>query len=689
MCTPGYLQLEYGGTSCTACPSDYANLPGELPAEPVVTNVCGSLAHGVVLNWGPVETPTLLASNVTVGIDSTTTTTMMPTGLGGAMTALHPWLTARVTAGKIVMLTSDLVPAAANGALSVTLAVMHTCRSTPWIGTVTFDFLRTDPVLVSVTAAKTGSGTVEACPDFAAQYSGLLGTCSAQTTVVAALANGSSLPSFVSYAYGDGVLQIVGSVPAGTEAFDVVGVAQLGSEAFVSSPTTVKLAPVNALQVASPPSASSGPIQACPYVSVTFTVTRASSCGQLRAWALLANGSALPSFLSSALSTGEGSSATSLTVFGTAPEHNADFSIVASATTGGMVYNSTPVTITRPQLTSNANMSATVLGNATFISSSKSSPLEAEALYGVPLHIAASIVADAKRLCSSLSLAVSTNAPGSSDGLALQLPVWVTVTSTSGMSILISATATSDVAPGTATVVYVWANDGLRNPGFNVTIVTKMSLRINTTSASLSSGSPSAREIFPTVVTPASLLQMQLDVVGIAAGSPSPVLICPTTATAAFCSVSGDGTSVGAFGTPAGVNAVMQAVSMSMAGMNANSSYLLGPNASLLLTFKESINPNALTVMVPVSALKVYSGMTQIKPLVLVGKVGKQILEPVADYFHSDGDAASATYELSSNVSWLAIQVASSLGLLRDHRARARSASLGPIGTRTRRRTAL
>ena len=627
-CPSGTLQLQPGGTSCALCPRDFDELPVPLLAH-LAIDVCGSLLRAVMLNWGPVENPELLATVAAVADPSD-----VPT-----------WLTVRVAAAKIITFTSDLIPSSAslNRTLNITLSVNHSCRSTLWLGTVSLELLRADPVLIP--DSRIAAAGVEACPDFALQYSVLLGTCSAQTTVTALLANGSALPPFVSYAYGNGVLAIVGTIPPGTSAFEVVGVAQLGDETFLSKSTLVSLVPSVELKVTT----QQTDIRACPYVSTTFTVSRKSSCGQLHLWASLANGSALPYFLSGGSSTSSGvvggdGSITSLTVFGTVPAHFPEFSIVASASTGSAVFNSIPVKITRPQLTSSANVSL-LAGNASMVTASTQwVPLELSARYGIPLYIEAWIDAGSEPMCSSISIVVSSSA---GDGSS-RLPFWISATPASPTSMLIAANPSSGVFPGTTVSLYVWVNDGLRNPGFNLSIVVESSLHMATSTDN---------STLPTVVTPASLLQMQLDVIAGGGATVKPVLICPTTTAAAFCSVgSAPGSnvlSVGSFGTPSGVNAVLHGLSAAI----SHDSSTNASNVMLQLTFKESVNPNALVLQVPLSALRVYSGVKQIKPLSLAATVGKAFNEPISSYFHSL-DGGTLTYELleSNATSWLALQ---------------------------------
>ena len=212
-------------------------------------------------------------------------------------------------------------------------------------------------------------------------------------------------------------------------------------------------------------------------------------------------------------------------------------------------------------------------------------------------------------------------------------------------SVFITANPTSDIAPGSSITLYVWANDGLRNPGFNLTIVTEQSLRIASSSSHNSS-------LLPEIITPTSLLQMQLDVVG-ADDAMKPVLICPAAATAAFCSLGIDAASIGAFGTPAGVNAVLRGLSISMTqGLSA----LNASNMSVQLSFRESVNPATLVVQVPLSALRRYAGVTQTRTLHFDGTIGKSLAEPMASFFTSESGSASISYTIFSNATWLTIQ---------------------------------
>ena len=113
-------------------------------------------------------------------------------------------------------------------------------------------------------------------PQFTLQYRVSLGTCAGQTTVMATLADGSALPAYVSYAYANGLLEVAGTLPLGSEPLSVVAVAQLGAESFRSVAATV-----------TPPCRVAcgwlrqrrRTMRACPYVSVVFRVTRQSTCG--------------------------------------------------------------------------------------------------------------------------------------------------------------------------------------------------------------------------------------------------------------------------------------------------------------------------------------------------------------------------------------------------------------------------
>ena len=165
------------------------------------------------------------------------------------------------------------------------------------------------------------------------------------------------------------------------------------------------------------------------------------------------------------------------------------------------------------------------------------------------------------------------------------------------------------------------------------------SLRVNATTLSGE---------LPVVSTPASLLQLQISVLGATAASP--VLLCPAVLAAAFCSFSPATLSLGAFGTPDGVNAVLGGLSVSMPQGQSRA------NITLQLEYKDSVNPNPLTVEVPLAAIRGYAGVTQTKALALSGKVGKPLAVPIADYFHSDNGPASVTYALVGGEAWLAVQ---------------------------------
>ena len=371
--------------------------------------------------------------------------------------------------------------------------------------------------------------------------------------------------------------------------------------------------------------------------------------------ATFVNGSELPPFLTSSTGTA-GTGEATMTVFGTVPEGYADFTIVALASTGGKNYSSDPVAVTRPLLTVSANVSIVTSGgggdsgsNSKESSSRALHPLVIGVRYGAATQVIAAVETGAVAVadfCSSLSLALSNSAhpPGAGDGehprdSSMTLPPWISVTLSSTTSAVISISPTSDVPLGTSFVLYAWATDGLVYPGFNLTIVTMTSLRVNATTLSGE---------LPVVSTPASLLQLQISVLGATAASP--VLLCPAVLAAAFCSFSPATLSLGAFGTPDGVNAVLGGLSVSMPQGQSRA------NITLQLEYKDSVNPNPLTVEVPLAAIRGYAGVTQTKALALSGKVGKPLAVPIADYFHSDNGPASVTYALVGGEAWLAVQ---------------------------------
>ena len=642
-CPSGTLQLGRGGTECSGCPDSFTSLPAGVSTPLLETDVCTGLSHAVVLNWGPVENPVLLASNVTVALP------------------LPVWLFARVTGGSIIMLSSDMIPAsaAANGSLALRLTVTHTCRADSWNTSVALQFNRVNPAFIS----NQPTGSVQACPDFSVTYTAMLGTCSTQTVVIVTLVDGSQVPPFVSWTYENGLVQIVGTVPSGTLPFSFVAVAQLGRETFKSASTTVSLVSDMSLQILTPLTA----VRACPYINVAFTAARTSSCGSMRLSATLSDGSPLPSFLAFATTTNSDNSVSG-SVFGSVPANYASFSIIVSASGGGVSaarVNSSAVTVSRPdQVMTPVNVSLLVLGgdsnyssnaagasssssSARYITSSvKSMGVALIALYGVPLHVTARISQNVGEVCTSLGLRVSLSPPTTGTGAAAQgdtaFPIWISVTSMTETAIVVSAAPTADVLPGTSTTVYIWANDGLWNPGFNITIEVQSSLRV---------GDQQLGQL-PTISTPAALVEMQLKMQGIDTTlSTAPILICPETTTAAFCSFSPESNSLGAFGTPAGVNAVLQGLRVALA-ISTNDS-----GAVVALMFKESINPNPLLISAPLAALRRYSGVSRTSRSLmnLTATVGKSISEPIDVYFTTEG-STPATFTLLSDASWLVLQ---------------------------------
>ena len=628
-CAAGTVQFEFGGKTCEICPEGYASLPAPI-ADTFGAYVCGSLSFAKVINWGPVANPFLLAANVTVE---------------GANGPIPDWLSVRVSGSKVITFTSVMIPPQ-PGMLNLSVKITHTCRAVPWVGSISLELFRDDPAL-SFGSTEITAGKVEACPAFFTQYAVRLGTCEAQTKVIALLSNGSALPDNVTYSYANGLLAIAGTMPRGEKSLTIIGEAQLGNEVFRSPPTNVTLAPGNAVTIRT----SETKLRACPYISIEFTASRASSCGYLDVKALLANGSSLPSFLSVATTANQLSHTSSLIIFGTVPDGYPVFNITAFAqVAGGPIFSSAPVLVTRPLTASDANVSLSVdtaSTVSTFTASSTLSPLVLGAPYGAVRHISMSITSPTQS-CSSLSLVIATSLdpsePGAAGSPSLELPLGITVTRISTTSALISASPTNTVAPKTKATLYIWANDGLRNPGFNLTIVTEQSLRIADT----------AETRIPKVDTPSSLLQMQLVLTGAPMTNP-PIFICPTDAAAAFCSVGADSSSLGIFGTPAGVNAVLNGLSFTFlssaqAPLVANSS-----NITLALTFKESVNPSPLQVEIPLSALQTYTGVSQTKTLSLTGTAGKPFAEPITNFFTTN-DATTVTYTLNSSESWLTIQ---------------------------------
>ena len=496
---------------------------------------------------------------------------------------------------------------------------------------------------------------MEACPDFSVKYRVLLGTCSSETTVIAMLANGSALPPFASYRYASGALEIVGTVPLGTEPFQVVAVALLGEESFTSIPSTITLVESKAIQVLAPPASSS--IRACPVVQIAFKVIRRSNCGNLLISAAMLNGSALPKFLSTATSGNSDADGITFTVFGTVPEDFPDFAIVASASTGGAIFSSSPVHVTRPKLVSSVNVTMQLTGGAVLTTGFMSTPQILRAPYGATVESSVMLETGSLAYCDSIGLVVSDTPPPRFVGSSDLVPRWISVTLLSTVGAIVRATPPSDIAPGTSVVLYVWANDGRRYSGFNLTIVTAISLLLIQSDHPTSPNSSAYLQHVPAVATPAPLLQMQISFLGIVTG-PAPVLICPYLTSSAFCSFSTETMSLGAFGTPSGVNAVLQGLSVSLPTSSASVTVSLVNNVTLLVTFKESVNPIELSVRVPLSVVKSHSGVTLVRPLNFSAIVGRPITIPLDEYFQAE-DLSSASFAVtmgSNATSWLVIE---------------------------------
>ena len=695
-CPPGTLQLEHGGTFCSQCPAIYQDLPAAM-AVYLAVDVCSPLSRAVVVNWGPVGTPGLLAANVTI------------------VEAFPTWLSSRVTEDTVVTFSTDLVPpnAAELGDLNISLAVTHTCRSAslpPWNGFVSFTFVRSDPAFIRDPNVGT-TNTLEACPDFVLQYTAVLGSCSAQTVVAAMLSNGSSLPSFVTWAYGSGVLEITGTVPPGTPTFEVVAVALLGSETFVSLPTKIVLAASTALQILSSSSSNGGVVRACPFVQVSFSVVRQNACGKLRLSVLQVDGSQLPSYLIFAVNENDQLSA-SVTVFGVVPENAPTTRIFVSAVAGGQTTNSTPIDITRPALVNfNVAVTMTIRGGqnsssngtsasnleSTIATSLSSMPYRVRAPYGETVHIVTSIDfnVSSSTSCSPLSLILTSSPPPQSATAAnamqqnpfLALPTWISVIIISESSLLISAMPTSDVGPGSEVVVFLWANDGLHFPGFNLTFAAEPSLMF--------AFSAIASASLPVVVTPASLVELSIRVV-LSSNSSSPslfpdvVLICPSgSSAAAFCSFNSQSQSLGAFGTPAGINDVIHSLRVSVAqtSLSSSSSASLtvanrlmsemgggvspstgatNNSGSLQITVTESVNPSPLSIQLPASRFAQYVSVAQARPLLINAKVGIPFSIMLSLFFRFDPEAANVVYSLISSSASLVNDTATTMWLSID-----------------------
>ena len=573
LCPSGTLQLQPGGTSCDACPISYTDLPmaieGTVATSVVVpVTVCESLARSVVLNWGPVENPLLLAASVLV------------------TSALPEWLSVEIIEAKIVVLQSSLVPSAValDGELNVTLSVMQTCRASPWTGTIVLAFERVDPGFER-TDGSASTSLVEACPDFSLQYSALLGTCAALTVVRVTLLDGSPLPAFMTYAYGNGVVEIVGTAPSGMAPVAVVAVAQLGRETFYSDIANITLLPTSIPEL----SAAVTSVRACPYFQLQFTIVRSSSCGRLQIAATLSNGSALPSFLHSATSA-LGPTSSSLNVFGTVPEGYGDIEVTAVATAGTKSYNSSAVVVLRPALDAPVNVSletsggsevATSVSQSAWVASGIRREVTLVAMYGATARLHATIEPSATDRCGSITLVASSSPPINSStsgnvgsisvggsAPALTLPAWFALTLTAATVLVASGSPPKDVPEGYTLSLYLWANDGLYNPGFNVTIVVRTSLLLLTATSSNNSSNSTSLSIYraeessilPKVVSPSPLISLSLHLISLDSRDvPLFWFICPTTVFA-FCSYDSAKGFLSALGAADGISSVLAGV---------------------------------------------------------------------------------------------------------------------------------
>ena len=237
------------------------------------------------------------------------------------------------------------------------------------------------------------------------------------------------------------------------------------------------------------------------------------------------------------------------------------------------------------------------------------------------------------KLCSSLSLIVSTS-PTPGNGA---LPFWISVVGdASSSNAVITATPTPDVPNGTVLLLFVWANDELRNPGCNISIRTELSLRLSVTKSTTSANSSDHSEVALDVSTLATLLELSATLYLLSPSSASlqdqlPILICPEAASGAFCSYSSSLLSLGSFGTAEGVSSVLKKLRYALPP-----SYpaVFARNTFLKLKFTDAVNPTPLQFNVSLTLLVQYEGVRSAAPLpVLQAKIGRPFSVSLATLF--------------------------------------------------------
>ena len=618
-CPIGTLQPATGSSSCPICPTGLDSLPAPLATSDtqLVAQACTAYSNMIPLIWSSVATASMLSAQVRV------------TG------SLPDWLTVVADSSLSRLSLSSLhVPPVASldsPVLNFTVTITQNCRKNPWITTV---YLAVQGSEASFLAGQSPTAAINACPDFAFTFGLQLGSCPSQVRVEALLANFSSVPSFVAFTFGGGVLQLTGTLPAGFDNLSVIGVIYRSSGKTIYSTVAYIVRSADSLPLFASPLLPS--VDACPNVAVKFSLIPAK-CGLTRLSVTFLNGSSLPSFLSyeSDLST--------LVVSGTVPEQYPTFSIIAVATTiSNHTVTSESVRIVRPILNGSANLTISVLNSdgrvAKFPESvavgGSTSVIDVDVWFGVTTTISIGVDSGNGARCSSsiplvhgdaappqlLPSARAASSPGTSG-----LPSWLSINAAATSKLEFYGTPLKDSAQLSQSPFhfFVWANDGSSYPTAWINLTLHQSLTLVATSMQNTTGLGLA------LTTPSALMSLNIQVPLEAVHSVT--LVCPAQgAITAFCSFDPSTGNLGAFGTSDGINTLLQSLRVATAaGMNISAA----PRAGFLAT--DSVNPQPLAANIPLARLPKYPGLVQLQPITFNATIGKPVQGNINPYFSS------------------------------------------------------
>lgn len=218
--------------------------------------------------------------------------------------------------------------------------------------------------------------------------------------------------------------------------------------------------------------------------------------------------------------------------------------------------------------------------------------------YGVPLSLTASLAPFAS---PSTCPAVLTLANDTSPSSAVRLPPWMSVSSPSALSMVVSGTVSSIDAPPRSNVSFrVVAWDNTQNPFVRVHLTVDVSLSLIV---------PPQTDSSPLLKlqTPAALVTLRVVLDG---GLRGLELVCPASFASAFCTFDPTSGVLGAFGTVDGIQAVLDGVSIAASAARPSSSLLSAP--PLLITVEEQVNPQGVSVSLPVSRIRPYPGIAAV-----------------------------------------------------------------------------